>query len=351
MSPKESNKHPKISLIDCGKIIGLYDYGVKVADIARQVGLSRSSCDHVIDRYKKRGDPTPRNELKGRHRKLSDTDITALSISLKKYPFLPAHYHQEMLLRAGVEVSPRSVLNYAKEMGIKSRIPARKPLLNEKNKKLRLKWAKEKKNWTKEDWNKVIWSDESFFTVDRHLGGLRVFREDNKRYETRNIVPTRKWDGGGVLVWACFHAKGKGPLVILEAKVDQSYYIECLANHFVPWLELLSLNTGKDYIFQEDNATCHTGRLTKEFKSKMTIECLDSWPSQSPDLNPIENIWNALEKGLESRKEEILKKDNLKACIYEEWEKLDVSLLDNLVSSMPARCQAVIKARGGNSKY
>lgn len=209
----------------------------------------------------------------------------------------------------------------------------------------------EKKDWTKNDWSKIIWSDESFFTVDRNLGGLRVFREVGTRYETRNTVPTRKWNGGGYLVWACFHAGGKGPLVILDAKVDQGYYIECLAKYFVPWLELLSLNTGRDYILQEDNATCHTGKLTKKFKSDMTIECLDSWPSQSPDLNPIEHLWHALEKGLESRKEEILCKNNLRACLYEEWEKIDGSLLDTLVSSMPSRCQAVIKARGGSTKY
>ncbi|CEP13802.1 hypothetical protein [Parasitella parasitica] len=77
----------------------------------------------------------------------------------------------------------------------------------------------------------------------------------------------------------------------------------------------------------------------------------DFWPAQSPDLNPIEHLWAILEKRIEGRRHAIGSKDELEACLRNEWSKLDVGLAEKLVQCMPSRCKEVIEAKGGNTRY
>ena len=75
-----------------------------------------------------------------------------------------------------------------------------------------------------------------------------------------------------------------------------------------------------------------------------------TWPSSSPDLNPIENLWHILQAKIQNRQPKILKKDLIYGLI-EEWEKLDIDIINHLIDSMPRRLQAVIDAKGGSTKY
>ncbi|CEG66640.1 hypothetical protein RMATCC62417_03183 [Rhizopus microsporus] len=89
--------------------------------------------------------------------------------------------------------------------------------------------------------------------------GVRVIRKVGERYDTKHIVPTKKYGGGGVMICSCFHANGFDPLVLVDGTGDQDKYINILAQSFHPWLAQLCQQEDRDFILQEDGASCHTG--------------------------------------------------------------------------------------------
>ena len=78
---------------------------------------------------------------------------------------------------------------------------------------------------------------------------------------------------------------------------------------------------------------------------------IDRWPLQSPDLNPIENIWAYLRNRLDERESKISTLSDLERVLKEEWYRLTPEYMNNLVGSMNKRCQSVAKANGGHTKY
>jgi transposase len=101
----------------------------------------------------------------------------------------------------------------------------------------------------------------------------------------------------------------------------------------------------------QDSAPAHAAKGIIQDLRERGIICL-RWPSFSPDLNPIEMVWNWMKDWIQERYEDTLTNyDDLRAAVRAAWEAVPVSYLQELLESMPARCQAVIDADGKHTKY
>jgi hypothetical protein len=138
-------------------------------------------------------------------------------------------------------------------------------------------------------------------------------------------------------------------LVAIEGTFDQNGHVDVTSNHLVPCLKQVNEQCS-GMIFQQDNVPCHAAEYPTRWLQTHSIERLP-WPSQSPDLNPIEHLWDYLDRQVRKRTPQPTSLPGLAAALQEEWDRILLSVVHNLIDSMPRRTEAVIKAKGWLTKY
>jgi transposase len=103
-------------------------------------------------------------------------------------------------------------------------------------------------------------------------------------------------------------------------------------------------------LFQQDKARPQTARVTMEYLEQNNINVLP-WSSKSPDLNPIEHLWDQLDKRVRQRQPPPPTLNQLRQMLQQEWRTIPRNNVKNLIESMPKRCRAVLAARGGHTRY
>lgn len=171
------------------------------------------------------------------------------------------------------------------------------------------------------------------------------------------IMPRKQCGGGSIGIWGCIGELGVGCCMIYPGRMNQWRYLELLNDHLKPSLTLLQ-KTGQQVIYQQDGAPCHTAKLVKAWFDKFGsmavvakekgVELLP-WPANSPDLNPLENIWAEIDKKLAKTK--ISSMSELEVALHKCWCEITRQDVLSVIESMPDRIEAVIKARGGRTKY
>jgi transposase len=248
-----------------------------------------------------------------------------------------------------INVNRRTVARALNNCGLKAGEKKKKPGLSPKNIKARLEWAKERKYWTVEDWNRVIFSDESKINRFNSDGRSWCWFRDVKQLEDRTVKITFKHGGGGLMVWGCMTSKGVGYLCKIDGIMDQYLYKSILEDDLMKTMDFYNVDP-KEVIFQHDNDPKHKSKSVQEWLSNQEFDVLP-WPAQSPDLNPIEHLWSEVKRKLN-------KFDCPPKGILELWERIEATWNDitpqicqNLIASMPRRINDVIKAKGKWTKY
>jgi len=296
---------------------------------------------NVEDR-KRSGRPRITNEREDRtiRRRIErDPNLSAKALAIKEAPEFTKN-----------KVSINTVKRRLKEAGLNGRVKRKKPLLRQANKEARLKWAQEHVDWTIDEWKAVLFSDESPFHIFQQGGRLYCWRRVGEEFLERNLVPTVKHGGGTIQVWGCFNYAAKGPLYRIHGIMNGDKYKQILIHHMSPFLKNLKGELGITPIFQHDNDPKHKCKKVQNYLENKDYKVLD-WPSQSPDLNPIEHVWQQLKVAIHNRGSKAKSLDDVFNIVQEEWDNFSMANLQKLVDSMPQRCQEVIAAKGGHTHY
>lgn len=314
--------------------------------IAAIVGKPRTTIHYIISRYNQTGtlNSKPRS---GRPPKVTDRLTNAIVREAKVNPKIAAtKIATNVAGSVNIKITPQTVRNILHKKGLRSRVSRRKFYVSKVNKTKRMKFAVGHADKPQTYWNKIIWSDESKFELFKSKGKVLVWRENGTALKPKNLTPTVKYGGGSVMVWGCMSASGVGKLVFIDGKMDQYVYKNILEENLLA--SARKLNIEADWIFQHDNDPKHTARSVKNWLAA-NVDSVLEWPPQSPDLNPIEHLWEVLDKKI--RKTTISNIAELKTVIQNEWNKISADETSKLVNSMPKRLQAVRKAKGNPTKY
>ncbi len=222
---------------------------------------------------------------------------------------------------------------------------ATKPLLNQRQRQNRLTWAVEKNNWTVAQWSKVLFSDESTFCISFGNQGPRVWRKSGEAQNPCCLKSSVKFPQS-VMIWAAMSSAGVGPLCFLKSTVNAAIYQEILEHFMLPSAD--KHYGDADFIFQQDLAPAHTAKGTKSWFNDHGVTVLD-WAANSPDLKPIENLWSIVKRKMRDTRPN--NADDLKATVKETWASIPPQQCHKLITSMPRRIEAVIKAKGAPTKY
>lgn len=339
-------KQTKLSAQKRFEIIFLHNQGASSRKIASLVKCNQSTVVRIIKKYSEFGkiDDKPRS---GRPKKTSVRDDAVLRrTSLADRSLNSTQLTKIWSEATSISVCTSTVRRKLISFGLRGCKARKKPLLSEKQRLNRLKWAREHLKWTTDQWQRVLFSDESTFNINNHAGNTYVRRFPGEEFSPKCIIPTIKHPTS-VMVWGCMSSRGVGRLHIISGMMNATKYIDVLQNKM--------LRSGKDlfgeesFQFQDDNAPCHRAKLVKSWMETNGIIRLD-WPAQSPDLNPIENLWNRI-SNIISRKKPTTKVTLIESLIDAWHHCITRDELEKLVNSMPKRCQLVIKNKGWPIKY
>jgi DDE superfamily endonuclease len=219
----------------------------------------------------------------------------------------------------------------------------------ERHKKQSRNFALKHRHWTVEEWKRVVWSDETRVNRVESDGFEWAWKQPGSAIREHHVKGTVKFGGGSLMMWGCMTAQGVGYACRINGRMDAQLYTNILDDEFLKTLEWHELEIDK-IIFQQDNDPKHTSRLARQWFEDKGVKVLE-WPPQSPDLNPIEHLWRHLKRQLAAYPTEARNIDELWERVQTEWEKIPVQVCVDLISSMPRRIAAVLKAKGGYTKY
>ncbi|GFW61843.1 transposable element Tcb2 transposase [Trichonephila clavipes] len=277
-----------------GRIIGKIEEGRKITDVARELDIAHSVVSRLWKSFKTTGMSSRRHgEVVLEVRRLQQ------KIDISSYQQKEQAYHSSA--------------------GLYARRPVVCVPLTRQHRTARLQRCREHHNWTEQDWACVLFSDESRFSLSSDCRRQLIWRESGTAYRPENIQEKDRYPTCSIMVWAgiIINSRTRLHVVANGTMMDQRYIDEVLLPH-----------------------DC----LDREGIQRLV------WPVRSPDLNPIENVWDALVRQVAGRNYPPANKNTLIRALTEEWDKLPQQLLDN-VQSMVRRVECCITLHGGHIPY
>lgn len=331
-----------------GRIIGMSSCGKSSRQIGHELSIPYTTVSYVIRRFKKTGsnENLPRS---GRPSILTERDKNHLERASKLNRFTPLrHIVSQLPLNVSIDTARRAL----KECGTNQYEAAKKLHLKPENIQKRMAWCEDVSNWSDEEWRKVIWTDESSLELGLSSHKVKVWRKEGERYKADCLAPNKRSGRISVMFWGCFWQNELGPLIALpKGRIDSSVYGGILEEHVFPFYLAVQGVLGDDPWLMEDNCRIHRSAVITALKDELGIRSLE-WPSYSPDLNPIENLWKLWKVRIKKANPQPINRVELIDVALTAWEELkETSIGQTLADSIKRRIAAVKVAKGHPTKY
>ena len=325
--------------------------GTSISETARLVGCSRSAVVSVFNKWRNQGETTSKRRGVGRPPLITDVGRRRLGRQVKQdRRRTVAELTSDFNAGQSTSVSEHTVHRTLLTMGLRSRRPMHVPMLTPRHRQLRLKWARDHRHWTLAQWQSVAWSDESRYRLHHADGRVRIRRRPGKQLLDTCTAGRRQAGGGSIMLWGTFTWTSMGPVELVQGTMTAETYRTLVADHVHPFMTTMFPNGSG--IFQQDNAPCHKARSVMEWFEEHSGELqLMCWPPNSPDLNPIEHIWDVIERGVRAHRPPPRNLRELGDLCVQLWCQLPPATYQGLIASMPRRVAAVIRAHGGHTSY
>jgi transposase len=343
----------RLSEFEKGQIIALAqettdegDQRYTYVQIAAIIGCHRNTVSAVVRNYRENGvvqniRPPGRPPILNAHERRIILNI------IREEPLSSLRFIQQELQDSyGIVVGKDTIRRTLNQHGIQSRRSAKKAMLTHKQRRDRLDFCYRYLHMGNDFWRSIIFSDESHFPLANTRENAFIWRPQGQRFNHRYTRKFRYSEKRSVYVWGSFNYYSKGPLINIVGRLNSISYVNILRQNLLPIIE----DEFEGYcLFQQDNAPPHIANNTQHFMQENDINLLD-WPSNSADLNPIENLWARVKYAL--RRGPLRRNlPDLTESVQEIWRNIPDELIEELAESMPRRLQMCIRNRGFPIKY
>lgn len=338
-------RRPGLTLEQRQFALGMLGAGMRYRDVARQFNVHESTISRLKTRFEQTGSASDKPRS-GRPRKTTPREDNYIVTTSRRNRFMSATVIAGRLQNStGTRVSVGTVRNRLRKARLRACRPYVGVPLTRRHRQTRLQWARTHRRWTLQQWNHVLFSDESRFNVSFSDGRIRVWRRKGERYDQANVTQHDRYGGGSVMVWGGICHRGKTQLVTIPGTLTAARYCdEVLVPVVVPFLQ-----EGNTNIFQQDNARPHVARQSRDVMARNNINILE-WPPKSPDMSPIEHLWDVLGRQVR-RRDDVNNVRDLERALHEEWQRIPIQTVRKLIRSMRKRCIAAVNAFGGHTRY
>ncbi|GFW04583.1 transposable element Tc3 transposase [Trichonephila clavipes] len=199
------------------------------------------------------------------------------------------------------------------------------------------------------EWGRVLFTYESRFSLSSDSHRILIWRERGSRNHPSNIIERDMYGGSfGVLVWGGIMLGSRTDLHIFDTgSVNGTRYCNEI---LLPYVRLFRGAMGLQFLFMDDNAPCHRTVAAEQLLESKDIERMN-WPARSPDLNPIEHVWDFLGRRLAARTLPPVTIRELRLALQIKWAAMPQQLIDTLILSMGRRCETCLAVRGDHIPY
>lgn len=327
-------RKPSITPVVRGQVVALHQTGLSGRRIAAQLSISEHAVRNAIGLHKDTDGFVDRP-----HPGLSPATSTATNrlivrTSLRNRRLTAPDIKAELHDNLGISISESTVQRRLRSAGLNGRVARKKPFISERNRRRRLSWANARVNWNQLMWDLILWSDETKFNLFGSDGRKYVRRRPGEEYNPECTTATVKHGGGGIMVWASMSAHGVGPIRLIDGIMLKEQYLAILQETMVPGARQMFGN--RLWAFQHDNDPKHTARIVKAWLDQQDFNTVN-WPAQSPDINPIEHLWNEVEHHVSRVRPSNLR--DLWKEVQIGWNNIPPARCRNLLESMQRRCK------------